>query len=301
VAPADDLAARQGRARPYRRVRTGSPIRRRLAPIAVLLALLAAASGSSRADVAPGDVIGTANADRVQELVSPGLLWCVRHGLPMHVVAPESVPIRRAFVAATEKYAAQVRLGADGLTLENYVAGRPFPKLDPSDAQVAVKIMQNYSMQSAIDDVDIRNFDADTGPISMKSPLQIERHFLIGHLRRLQYNGRLYVDPKPQIPNTEGFNYKETLHPVIEPFDLKGVGSTSYRYLDPARQDDTWLYLPSLRRVRRFSTTQRSDALFGQDTDIDSYAGYAGQIAWMDWRLLSDGPKLAAFHTTHFP
>ena len=27
--------------------------------------------------------------------------------------------------------------------------------------------------------------------------------------------------------------------------------TTSYRYLDPSRQDDTWLYLPSLRRVRR--------------------------------------------------
>ena len=53
--------------------------------------------------------------------------------------------------------------------------------------------------------------------------------------------------------------------------------------------------------MRRFSTTQRSDALFGQDTDVDSYAGYAGQIAWMDWRLLAERPVLAAFHTSHFP
>jgi len=29
------------------------------------------------------------------------------------------------------------------------------------------------------------------------------------------------------------------------------VGETSIRYLNPDRQDDTWLYLPSLRRVRR--------------------------------------------------
>ncbi len=40
---------------------------------------------------------------------------------------------------------------------------------------------------------------------------------------------------------------------------------TSYRYLDPDKQDDSWLYLPSLRRVRRLSAAQRSDALFGQD------------------------------------
>ncbi len=107
---------------------------------------------------------------------------------------------RRAFTAATEKYASQVRLAADGLTLENYVAGRPFPQLDPADPQDAIKIMQNYSMQSAIGDLHIRNFDADTGPISTVRPLQIERHFLIGHLRRLPYRGRLYVEPKPTIP-----------------------------------------------------------------------------------------------------
>src|SRR6185436_3286989 len=150
-----------------------------------------------------------------------------------------------------------------GLKLEGYVAGRPFPIIDIKEPMAAMKIMQNFRMALSFDDLDIRNFDADTGPISTERPLQIERHFLIAHLRRLQYRGRLYVDPKPTIPNTEGFNYKETLHPLIEPFDLKGIGSTSYRYLDPTRQDDTWLYLPSLRRVRRFSTTQRSDALFG--------------------------------------
>ena len=31
--------------------------------------------------------------------------------------------------------------------------------------------------------------------------------------------------------------------------------------------------------MRRLSTAQRSDALFGQDTDVDSYYGYAGQIS----------------------
>src|SRR5262249_2125459 len=52
--------------------------------------------------------------------------------------------------------------------------------------------------------------------------------------------------------------------------------------------DDTWLYMPSRRRVRRLSTAQRSDALFGQDADIDSFYGYAGHIAWMNWRFLGE-------------
>ena len=40
--------------------------------------------------------------------------------------------------------------------------------------------------------------------------------------------------------------------------------------------------------MRRLSTAQRSDALFGQDTDVDSYYGYAGHIAWMDWKYLGE-------------
>jgi hypothetical protein len=88
---------------------------------------------------------------------------------------------------------------------------------------------------------------------------------------------------------------------LLEPFDLKGVGLLEYRYLDPARQDDTWLYLPQLRRVRRMSSAQRSDALFGQDTDADSLYGYNGHIAWMTYRLLGERTVLATMHGRNVP
>lgn len=257
--------------------------------------------GAARADVQPGDLITPANADKVKDIVSPAMYWCVQHGFPLTIVAPRPIAIRKAFVEATEKYSAQVKLSADGLSIEGFVAGRPFPHIDVGDPQAAMKIMQNFSYAIAFDDLDLRNFDADTGPISTDRPLQVERHFLFDHFRRLYYVGRLYVDPKPRIPNVDGYHYKETLHPTLEPFDLKGVGFTYYRYLEPAKQDDSWLYLPSLRRVRRLSTAQRSDALFGQDTDQDSYAGYAGAMAWMDWKLLGEKEVLGAFNTRHFP
>ncbi len=132
--------------------------------------------------------------------------------------------------------------------------------------------------------------------------MTVERHFLIDHFRRLYWVGRLYVDPKPEkAPNPSGYELQQGLYPILEPFDVKGVGFVSYRYLDAAKQDDAWLYLPALRRVRRLSTAQRSDALFGQDTDVDSYGGYAGHIAWMDWRYLGERDLLAVAHGRHFP
>ncbi len=279
---------------------------RQIAKRARLALLAATAMGMlalpARADVQPGDVINKDSVDKVKDLVSPGIEWCVRHGMQIKVVPYKPIEWNKAYKEATEKYGGQTKLAPDGRTLEGYVAGMPFPKLDPNDPQLALKIMWDYEYKPYVtDDEDLRNFDADTGPLSDGAPMQIERHFLLDHLRSLAYTARLYVDPKPERPNPDGVRGKSSLHPILEPFDLKGVGLTSIRYLSPDRQDDTWLYLPSLRRVRRLSSSQRSDALFGQDTDVDSYGGYAGQIPWSDWKFLGEKEILAPFHSEAFP
>lgn len=277
---------------------------RQLRWVACALAVVVVYGGvSAHADVKPGDVVTAANVDQVKDMISPGLEWCVRHGMPLRIVETRKIEWPKAYKEATEKYAGQVKLSADGLKVENYVAGQPFTTIDPNDPQVALKIMWNYEYKFlTTDDVDLREFDADTGPLgSGSSGMGIERHFILDHFRRLYYTGRLYVDPKPERPNPEGIRYRESLHPILEPFDLKGVGATSIRYISSDKQDDSWLYLPSLRRVRRLSTAQRSDALFGQDTDVDSYYGYSGHIAWMDWKFLGEKTILASMHGEHFP
>jgi hypothetical protein len=253
-------------------------------------------------EVKPGDVITAQNVEDAADMISPGVQWCVQHGMAIHVVAPEEIELPKPYLEATEQYSPQVRLGKGGLELQGYVAGMPFPKIDPNDPDVALKIMWNYEYKPYVtDDGDARNFDADTGSLNDNQPMGIDRHFLVDHIRTLYYNGRIFIDPKPDLPNPDGVRYKSALYPILEPFDLKGVGSLSIRYIDPSRMDDTWLYLPELRRVRRLSSAQRSDALFGQDTDVDSYGGYAGQIAWMDWKFLGEKKILAPFHAAHFP
>ena len=254
------------------------------------------------ADVAVGDKITDQNIDKVKDLISPGLEWCVKHGWPITISETKKVEWPKAYKDATEKYSGQVKLSADGLSVQNYDAGLPFPNLDPKDPQIAFKIMWNYDYHFlTTDDVDLRNFDADTGSIADHGPLTVERHFLLDHFRRLFWTGRLYVDPKPEKPNPNGYRGQQGLYPILEPFDLKGVGALGNRYIDPSKQDDSWLYLPSLRRVRRLSTAQRSDALFGQDTDVDSYYGYAGHIAWMEWKYLGEKDVLSTMHGQHYP
>src|SRR5262249_57367929 len=119
------------------------------------------------------------------------------------------------------------------------------------------------------------------GACAARAPLPVSPHSPLHTSPGLFGPGRLYVAPKPDKPNPNGYRAQQGLYPILEPFDLKGVGALGNRYTSSEKQDDSWLYLPSLRRVRRLSTAQRSDALFGQDTDVDSYYGYPGQVGWI--------------------
>ena len=61
-------------------------------------------------DVPPQEVITKDNADKVKDLVSPGVEWCVKHGMKMKIVPYKKVAWNTAYREATEKYAGQVKL-----------------------------------------------------------------------------------------------------------------------------------------------------------------------------------------------
>ena len=266
-----------------------------------LLAIVQLAAAVALADVQPGDVITKDNFANAKDLVGPGVTWCVEHGMTMKIVPTKKVEWPRAYREATEAHSSQVRISPQGDVLENYVAGMPFPTVDPNDPQAAMKIMWNYQYKPLLtDDVLMRDFQVPSGPLTYTAPMVPDREFMVGDMRRLYYNGRIFVDPKPEMPNPDAVRYKEILSPVVAPFDMKGVGQLSIRYLSAARQDDTWLYIPAIRRIRRMSTAQRSDSLFGQDTDQDSYWGFSGHIAWSDWKLLGVKEVLGVVHREHY-
>lgn len=136
-----------------------------------------------------GETITALNAAQVADQVSPGVLWCIQHGMNITQVPYKKIELPKAYVAATEQYSQQVRLSADGSHLEGYLAGQPFPKVDPADPAAAIKIMWNYYYRPYFtDDYLWRNFLADTGPLT-ESGMTVERRYLIRQYARLFYNG----------------------------------------------------------------------------------------------------------------
>ena len=270
---------------------------------ALLVTAVVVLASSARADVQPGETITKANYEKARDLLTPSIEWVVNRGAALEIGEYKPIGWPRLYKKATEKYSEQVKLAGDGLRLENHVAGMPFPDVNAQDPQAAIKVMWNYEYRPypGTDDFVEYDFPAISGTISETDAMKVDRVFQIGDSRRLYYNARLVVDPKPELPNPKGYRFQDMIGPLLGPYDLKGLGGLTYRYVDPTKQDDTFLYLPSLRRVRRLSTAQRSSALFGQDADPDSYWGYSGHIAWMDWKLLGEKSMLGVVHGKEFP
>src|SRR5205085_1898405 len=124
----------------------------------------------------------------------------------------------------------QVKLSPDGKALENYVAGQPFPHVDLNDPQAALKVMWNYEYRPypGTDDFVEFEFPVLSGALRQGQPMNVEREMLLSEARRLYFNGRLYVDPKPALPAKDDFRFKELLGPVTSRFALKGLGGQNF-------------------------------------------------------------------------
>jgi len=72
-----------------------------------LIVLIAA---SAAAQVNPGDTINKASADKIKDLVSPGMYWCVQHGWPMKIVETKPVTLRKALHRGDREVLRQVKL-----------------------------------------------------------------------------------------------------------------------------------------------------------------------------------------------
>jgi hypothetical protein len=245
------------------------------------------------ADVQVGDEITKDNMDKAGDLIIPGVKWYVERGMPIKVGPYIKVDLPRLYREATEKYSGQVQISPDGREMFNYVAGLPFPNIDPNDPLAGFKIMWNQEQKPQY--VDNVGTEWITELINVKG--ELERTYGSQYWRRMMWTGRLYTDPKPVVPHNPPLRYTEQFGPLFIPNDLKGAGVLNNRYLGLDVPDDSYMYLPELRRVRRISVANRSDAFWGADMDLDSLWGFNSKISYWTFRLLGEKEILAPVHS----
>ncbi len=253
------------------------------------------------AQVKVGDHVGADNAWKVKDLVSPGVYWRVQNGMQMIIAPTERIDWPIPYKEATEKYSAQVRLSTDRRSLIGYIAGQPFPLLDPNDPDIANKIMWNYFFRPiSTDDYDLRFFDAESVYAGLNRPYKVLWYYTTGHYMGYNEVGRTEVNPLPIDPDflVTGRYSMTGLYPQLSPQDGAGSGFLRYRYADPRKADDSYTYNPQTRRMRRLNDSLMSTA---QDSGPESYSPddfecFAGKNENYDWRFLGERALLGSIN-----
>jgi Protein of unknown function (DUF1329) len=275
-----------------------------LAIFAVSFALVLTLAPPAGAQVKPGDVITQKNAEQVRSLLSPGAYSAVAKGMQINIVAPGRIDWPPPYQNATEKYSSQVRLGPDRRDLVGYVAGQPFPLLDPNDRDVGVKIMWNqYFRPIATDDFDLRYFECQVATQNPGAQQQLMKMTEIGHLAGYLDIGRTEVEPMPADPDflKSGVWARYAAYPTISPADDRGSGGIRYRYWDANRGDDAWAFLAGTRRVRRVSEVILSSSPGLSTWDPDHAGGFAAKPQEYNFKFLAERNMLGSAHARYAP
>lgn len=163
--------------------------------------------------------------------------------------------------------------------------GHPFPEVDLGDPKACQKIVYNcfYTVHANGDFIAYLNTD-----YIRKSGYERSTK---GEMRNLAMVGNPDAVKRENPDNLE----KYTLFVAKSPYDIAGAAIMTWRYLDPRKQDNTFAYVPAIRRVRRMSAGNRSDAMFGSDAAVDDAGGFDGKVTSMEWKLLGRQEALIPF------
>jgi Protein of unknown function (DUF1329) len=285
--------------------RTSAANRARLWRVLAMAILLAtAAPGAAAAQAKPGDTITAANAFKVKGLVSPGVYLRVVRGMSMRIVPKERISWPPPYREATEKYAGQVRLSRDHRSLVGYVAGAPFPFIDPNDPDAGTKIMwDNMFRPTSTDDYEARDFSCISEHEGLNRRYVPIDYYEMGTLASYNLVGRTEVEPLPVDPDflRTGRYMLMAFYPMLAPESDRGRGFVRYRYADPLRGDDTWMWNPGNRRVRRLGEAFLGSSVGPITWSLDNFQGFAAKNENYDWRFLGEKPMLASISVAHVP
>jgi Protein of unknown function (DUF1329) len=267
----------------------------------LLISSLGFANGlcAAESDLKPGDTIGPHNWQKVQGMVGENLLNRIKQGYTFNIKHGRSIGFPREYNAATARYFSEVKLGPHGELL-NYVAGLPFPDVRFSDPQVGLKMAWNFYWRWIGDDYRTGGGTAE-GKIIRYA---IERN---GSERRadvlhhtMKTRGRVTLDSRPILTGYEHIDWMQ-LRADEYPRDTAGTTTLEIRYADPKREDDLYIYVPSIRRVRRAPPIQRCATIAPSEFNFDDINSFGGKITDFNYRFLGRFKMLGNFAQEQMP
>ncbi len=79
-----------------------------------------------------------------------------------------------------------------------------------------------------------------------------------------QVRERVVTRQQMTMPAESGIEVKGNFN-FLSPNEVRGMKALMITYYDPKKESDYWMYVPSLRKIRRISAADRDDSFFGSD------------------------------------
>jgi Protein of unknown function (DUF1329) len=216
--------------------------------------------------------------------VGPGADYTVTVGPTIHQALP------RRYVEDSEKYSSQVRLvkvPSGGCTVAGYVAGLPFP--NPTEPEMGYKIFYNtfFSANPAIFFYRSLGYTVDRFGNSSGSDADV-----------ISYEVNHISDPNYPISPPYGTGWVRSGRIYLrQPEQSKYLTEITLSHDDPAQIGELYVFVPSLRRPLRLSSSARCAPIAGGDfVNDDFFSGCNFQAPEFDLKYLGTKKILNFFH-----
>ncbi len=259
-----------------------------------------------------GDVITYDKAELIRPFVPPAYQnFMFYEDMEVQIKDAGDLTPHEMYDAATEKFKGQASIDADGGVV-NYTAGRPFDrtKWKVGNTEDAYELAWNFQYRWQFEGAEVGENEwvwvvpgeSHANHEIMKGAKaqyylgkgKFER-VLTGKYKRVLMTHRVdLADQDYKLPGrwAAGAEYRD-YQGFTSPFDITGTSFLIQRYHDPHRADDSWAYIPSLRRVRRISVEVKADSLLGTDLTLEDFYCFHGRILEHEWEYMGTAKLLA--------
>jgi hypothetical protein len=240
-----------------------------------------------------GDAIDKNNAASYKAWIPDSLMTMItKYNLKLWTVGYKPFHPSKGYIEATNKYGGQAKINTAETNprkgaLSGYTAGLPFP--NPKTGQ---EVAYNYHYSYLGDD---GGFHYGVYWISAKSGVERSEEWRWKYITRTV--NRTDVEPIPAIPalKDKGVSYTSMTWAIF-PQDKRGFAALYSRFVEPKDQEG-WIWMPSMKRAIRNTFGARGDAWNATDLLYEDVRGYMGYPEWMNWTLKGKKTILAPMHS----
>lgn len=243
-----------------------------------------------------GKKVDASNIDQVAQFFPEGFVTVFKspekwsappEGFNLLITAYKPAAETSGVIAATKKYSPTVKTDPEG-RITNYteIAGTPFPI-----PKTGLEAAYNFECNTRGDTYHSRWWCPNINPRTKTDRIADEEFWEMFFIHRCD------LEPKPNYTdNPKGIHRGQLMHMYL-PAEMLNSRLLTVRFIDDTKADDSYLYYAQFRRIRRLSTSERTNAIDGTDQIYDDGYMWDSPVSRNTYKLMGKKDMLVPRHT----